>query len=574
MLIEVIDQWALTCPERVAHHYREQSLTYSDLKTNSDALALWLHEALEGDKVYSVNKAPIVVYGHKESEMLVAFLACAKAGHAYIPVDTSVPLERVRQILEASGTSLLLSPQSVPEELKLAGVTIQENFKVQRNPKVESNAQSVDSFDILTPYLGQTPNSEWSVSKDGVYYIIFTSGSTGTPKGVQITLKALESFLNWMNPTYGPEKMKEVFLNQAPFSFDLSVMDLYMSLSTGGTLWSIDKKEMANARELFQSFARSNVSFWVSTPSFAEICLMDKSFNRELLPKLKRFLFCGEVLTHDTASKLRERFPSALVENLYGPTEATVAVTTLTITSEVLERYNPLPVGRVKRDAQILICDTDALNEALAQSEQRARGHNGQIQTSVAEGPINNAEGQEGLRRLQSPPQSLPEGTRGEVVIAGPNVSVGYLNRPEQTQKSFFTWCDDQGKEWQAYRTGDAGILEEGMLFFFGRLDFQVKLHGYRIELGDIEENLRKVPGVENAVVLPSERRGKVDYLHAFITTSEPVKESFQMSQHLREELHKTLPDYMLPRRFTFLETMPMTPNGKVDRRALGGGAR
>lgn len=527
MLIETIDQWALACPERVAHHYREHTLTYAELKTDSDALALWIHEALAGQK------APIVVYGHKENEMLVAFLACVKAGHAYVPVDTSVPLERVRQILEASGTALLLSPQSVPEELKLAGLIIKENIKVAN---------------FLAPYLGHTPDSAWSVGEEDVYYIIFTSGSTGTPKGVQITLKALESFLNWVNPTYGPETLKEVFLNQAPFSFDLSVMDLYMSLSTGGTLWSIDKKEMANARELFQSLARSGVTFWVSTPSFADICLMDKSFNQELLPNLKRFLFCGEVLAHDTASKLLERFPGALVENLYGPTEATVAVTTVTITSEVLERYNPLPVGRVKADAQLLICSSDVLNQELDLKDDQDR-----------------------LRILSCPPQSLPEGERGEIVIAGPNVSTGYLNRPEQTRKAFFSWRDSSGEIWQAYRTGDAGVLTEGLLFFFGRLDFQVKLHGYRIELGDIEENLRKLPGVENAVVLPMERHGKVDYLHAFLTTSEMVEDAFQTSQRLRDGLHKNLPDYMLPRRFTFLETMPMTPNGKVDRRALRG---
>lgn len=525
MLIETIDQWAATCPERAAHHYREHVLTYAELKTYSDALAFWIHENLPQE----ANASPIVVYGHKENEMLVAFLACVKAGHAYVPVDTSVPLERVRQIIEASGTMLLLSPQAVPEELKLQGLTIRENLKV------------IESSDFLVPYFGQTPDPKWRVGEDEVYYIIFTSGSTGTPKGVQITLRALESFLNWVNPTYKPEKMQEVFLNQAPFSFDLSVMDLYMSLSTGGTLWSIDKKEIANPRELFDSFARSGVTFWVSTPSFADICLMDKSFNQNLLPNLKHFLFCGEVLANDTVTKLHERFPGALVENLYGPTEATVAVTTVTITPELLERYNPLPVGRVKADAQILICNSEALNEELTK----------------------------GL-----PPQSLPEGERGEIVIAGPNVSVGYLNRPEQTQKSFFTWRDESGKVWQAYRTGDAGVLREGLLFFFGRLDFQVKLHGYRIELGDIEENLRKLPGVENAVVLPIERRGKLDHLHAFLTTSETVIDEFGTSQRFREALHKTLPDYMLPRRFTFLDAMPMTPNGKVDRRALGGGQR
>lgn len=543
MLIEIIDQWAEVCPERIAHQYREQALTYSELKTYSDALALRIHTTLESD---TEPKAPVIVYGHKENEMLLAFLACVKAGYAYVPVDTSVPLERVRQMIEASEAPLLISPQTVPEELKHPGILVWENLQVK------NQVSAVQPQDIFAPYLGQTPKPEWCVGEEDVYYIIFTSGSTGTPKGVQITLKALESYLDWVNSAYAPARMKEVFLNQAPFSFDLSVMDLYMSLSNGGTLWSIDKEQIANPRELFQSFAHSEITFWVSTPSFADVCLMDKSFNQNLLPNLKRFLFCGEVLSNDTASKLLERLPDALVENLYGPTEATVAVTTVTVTPEVSERFNPLPVGRVKADGRILICDTDVLNQELAEGEHEFGT----------------------LTHLPCLPQTLSEGERGEIVIAGPNVSVGYLNRPEQTQKAFFTYCDASGQVWQAYRTGDAGLLEEGMLFFFGRLDFQVKLHGYRIELGDIEENLRKLPGVENAIVLPMERRGKIDHLHAFLTTSETVEDAFQTSQKLREGLQKNLPDYMLPRRFTFLDKMPMTPNGKVDRRALEGVAR
>lgn len=526
MLIERIDQWTLDCPDRVAHQYRDNALTYSELERNSDGLAVWIHNELEG-----MTTSPVLVFGHKENEMLVAFLACAKAGHAYIPVDSSTPLERVRQIIEASGAALILSPQTIPEGLKLHKLRILDNIRFNNEA-------------FLRAFTGQTPNRDWRVREEDVFYIIFTSGSTGTPKGVQITLNALESFLNWVNPAYEPEKMREVFLNQAPFSFDLSVMDLYMSLSTGGTLWSIDKEEIANPRELFQSFARSGISIWVSTPSFAELCLMDKGFNQALLPELKRFLFCGEVLAHDTAAKLLERFPGALVENLYGPTEGTVAITTVTITPEVLDHYNPLPVGRVKPDAQILICNSTSLDSML---------------------------NSENPNLLDSPPRSLPEGERGEIVIAGPNVSVGYLNRPEQNRRAFFAWRDVSGKEWRAYRTGDAGVMEDGLLFFFGRLDFQVKLHGYRIELGDIEENLRKAPGVQNAVVLPVERRGKVDHLQAFLTTAETVSDEFQASQKLREALQKSLPDYMIPRRFTFLETMPMTSNGKVDRRALGG---
>ena len=530
MLREKIDSWAEKCPERIAHHYRDNVLTYRELKEFSDALAIWLYNVHSRDD--REEQLPVIVYGHKENEMLVSFLASIKSGHPYIPVDVSVPAERLRQIIEASGAKVILSPRSVPEEVKVEGLLIQENFALRTNTG------------FFERFLGEVPARDWQVREEEVYYIIFTSGSTGKPKGVQITLQALESYLNWVNPEYAPREMEEVFLNQAPFSFDLSVMDLYMSLSTGGTLWSIDKEQIANMRELFKSLGESGVTFWVSTPSFSEICLMDRSFNDELLPQVKRFLFCGEVLTHDCASKLVERFPQAKVENLYGPTEATVAVTTLTIDQKILDSFNPLPVGRAKSDCLVMICDSEQLTEAL----------NTQAGT------------------LEARPTELPEGERGELVIAGPNVSIGYLNNPEQTKKAFFTWQDGEGVLWQAYRTGDAGAWKDGVLFFYGRLDFQVKLHGYRIELGDIEENLRKVDWVDNAVVLPIERRGKVEYLQAFIKPNHPIEGEFAVTQALREELKKNLPEYMIPRRFIYVESMPMTPNGKVDRRALLGG--
>lgn len=569
MLREIIDQWAVECPERIAHQYRDQALTYAELKLFSDALAIGIHKNdILGDEQEA--HSPIVVYGHKENEMIVAFLACIKSGHPYVPVDTSVPLERVRQIIEASGAKLLLSPQEVPEGLRKEDLVIQERLSIHGSAELlQDTAGTKGGKDVFQPsislsqikdashasqksdlifekYLGQVPTLEWQVGEEDVYYIIYTSGSTGTPKGVQITLEALESYLNWVNTAYAPIAKTEVFLNQAPFSFDLSVMDLYMSLSTGGTLWSIGKAEIANLREAFQSFSRSGVTIWVSTPSFTEICLMDKSFNATLLPELKHFLFCGEILLHDTATKLIERFPGAKVENLYGPTEATVAVTTVTVTPEILATYDPLPVGQAKPDAQVLICDTEALDLAIKETQ--------------------------GI--LKQAPKIMPSGERGEIVIAGPNVSIGYLNNPEQTHKAFFSWQEEDGQVWRAYRTGDAGAFKEDQLFFYGRLDFQVKLHGYRIELGDIEENLRKLPTIENAVVLPIEKHGKVEYLQAFLTTTETVTEEFKTSQALKEALRQNLPDYMVPRRFTFVQSMPMTPNGKVDRRALLGGIR
>jgi len=356
---------------------------------------------------------------------------------------------------------------------------------------------------------------------EDLWYIIFTSGSTGEPKGVMITRRCLESFLSWTLEEQRFAQSTEVFLNQAPFSFDLSVMDLYSSLATGGTLFSITQEQVAEPRRLFESLGGSGVTVWVSTPSFARMCLMQPTFADQMLPAIHKFWFCGETLAPEIAAELLRRFPKAEVWNTYGPTEATVATTSILVTTAVLERYNPLPVGRTRPGSQVLI-----------------RDHDGHL---------------------------LPPGSRGEILIAGPNVSLGYINRPDLTARAF---VDHEGQ--RAYRTGDAGHFEGDLLFFEGRLDFQIKLHGYRIELGDIESNIHRLPDIQDAVVMPVMREDRPEYLVAFaILKSTPSGSDFELSQRMRQELAAQLPEYMVPRKFIFLQEFPTTPNGKVDRQQL-----
>lgn len=546
MLLQQIDQWAEFAPQRLAHRHREEFLTYADFKTYSDALAVWLFQNMPPTLQH---QTPIVVYGHKESEMLVLFLACLKAGQPYIPVDISIPTERLLKILETSGAGTILSPRSIPEKVMESGLFCQEKIHL---PEVYSFAPR-----------NAKPASEWQIGHDDVWYIIFTSGSTGEPKGVQITRRALESFVNWVNREYRPRQKDEVFLNQAPFSFDLSAMDLYMALSNGGTLWSVDQEQIAYAKDLIQSLRESKISYWISTPSFAEICLMDPGFTEKLLPRLRYFLFCGEVLPNDVASRLLERFPQAQVINLYGPTECTVAVTGVKITSQLAGSSDPLPVGQNSTACRIYICDPEVLDAIV--SEANLKKDQEEVRQKRSETKL--------LFKVLSP------GETGEIVIAGPNVSIGYLNRPALTQRAFFRW-DEGGICRQAYRTGDIGYWQDGQLFYQGRRDFQVKLHGYRIELGEIEEQLRKLSEVENAIVLPVMRRGKTSALQAFIKLSDNPEDSSQaagqasidMGHRLRQKLGKVLSAYMLPQRYTFIQNIPLTANGKIDRKALQGG--
>lgn len=481
-LIERINQWGKLAPQRAAHVSDGRVLTYRQLTEGSDNLASHLIRNLPDDN------SPVALLGHKETEMLVGFLGCIKSRHPYIPLDSSLPAHRIQTITETAKASLLLGPEDISEIIK------------------EGSSSPIE---IRKPDLSDA------------WYIIFTSGSTGDPKGVVITRECLESFVDWILAEQKFKDAGEVYLNQAPFSFDLSVMDLYSSLATGGTLFSIVKDEIAELKVLYQTFAKSGISVWVSTPSFARMCLMDQSFNESMLPQARKFWFCGETLAPDVAANLIKRFPKAEVWNTYGPTEATVATTSVQITKEVITRYSPLPVGRAKPNSLVAVQDSNG--------------------------------------------EPTPAGERGEIIIAGPNVSTGYIHRPDLTSRSFF---EVGGR--RAYHTGDSGHYQDDLLFFDGRMDFQIKLHGFRIEIGDIEANLHALSNVQDAVVIPAMKNSQADHLVAFIIFKEkPAASDFETMKRMKRDLGERLPEYMVPRRFLFLPEFPITTNGKADRRKL-----
>lgn len=484
-LIAQIDHWGLVAPDHIAHISAGRKLTYGELLRASNAVAAALQHAEPESRL------PLAVLGHKQPEMLIAFLGVVKAGRPYIPIDQSLPEQRIQRICQIASASQVLTPEWV------AAVSRDQTLPV--------------------PASARQPDDPW--------YIIFTSGSTGEPKGVVITTRCLESFVAWMLAEQSLVAQGEVFLNQAPFSFDLSVMDLYLSLVTGSTLFSLTQEEIGSPRLLFESLAASQVTSWVSTPSFARMCLVEPTFARPMLPGLRRFLFCGETLAPEVAAALLQRFPQAQVWNTYGPTETTVATTSVQIDQETLRRFNPLPVGFPKADSIIRI----------------------QLEPQP---------GQEG---------QLSANPRGEIVIAGPHVSPGYIGRPDLTARAFFK-LDGL----PAYHTGDWGHFEAGLLFFDGRMDNQLKLHGYRIELGDVEANLQRLSGVQDAAVLPVLNEGIPDHLAAFIILAAPLGESeYETTRALKRLAGQSLPAYMIPRRFVYLKAFPMTANGKIDRRKL-----
>lgn len=507
-LLEAVARHATERPRQIAHRWRDEAMTYSELAARSDALAAYLVGQLN-------DRSPVVVHGHKEPAMLVSFLACVKAGHPYIPVDSSLPEHRVQDIIKGSNAALVLAV----DDVAVPDGTWRMNFD-----EVEVACRS-----------GAEPPAAWrSVASDETFYIMYTSGSTGTPKGVQISRAAVNAFARWAlslrnarGVTCG-DPSRAVYLDHAIFSFDLSVFGMVMALASGATLLSVDKAQTARFQDLFREFGRSGLTVWISTPSFAELCLADDGFRDSLLPELELFIFCGETLNHATVRRLRDRFPRTAVMNTYGPTESTVAVTSVVCDDDVLANYRVLPVGAARPGSRILIRDEQG--------------------------------------------KDLPAGSRGEIVIVGDTVSLGYYQQPDLSEKVFLLLDGPNGPE-RAYRTGDTGRIEHGMLHFSGRLDLQVKLHGYRIEIEDIEANLGRLPDVYRAVVMAVERSGApgtVLHLHAAVQLRGQVPDNpLRTTMRLKSQLKQLLPDYMVPKVFTYVTDIPLTANGKADRSKL-----
>nr|WP_221401522.1 D-alanine--poly(phosphoribitol) ligase subunit DltA [Paenibacillus phyllosphaerae] len=492
-------------PDSIAYITQGGALTYGELWRQSTALSAWLIDKLGS------SGPPIIVYGHMQVELPVCLLACALAGRAYIPIDESTPYERIDKIIDSSCAALMIS----------AAEAKQENFK-SRIPIIDvaSIGQIIhDSVD------GMSPVSPVPASVKGAdnFYIIYTSGSTGDPKGVQISADNLDSFVGWMNTSL-PFTEQDVVLNQAPFSFDLSVMNFYPALVGGAALWALNSQLTEQPEEMFSELQDSGLTCWVSTPSFAEVCLMNRIFDDKLLPSLRTFLFCGEQLSAGTVKKLMQRFPNAKVINTYGPTEATVAMTSVVITQEHLAA-SLLPAGKCKPKSRILIVDSDG--------------------------------------------KETDEGEQGEIIIAGHGVSKGYLGQDELTEKSFFSIEDEELGVVRAYRTGDIGYIKDGLLYCCGRADSQIKYNGYRIELEEIQFHVEQIEGVKGAAVVPLVRNGKCVLLSAMVVTERKDEEEEQIMRRIKRRLAETLPSYMIPHKIIILDRLPLTQNGKLDAKRL-----
>lgn len=507
-----IDEQSCRTPDTLAFVNSDgEQMTYGELKSRSDALACWLSK----DKNVTPG-VPVVLYGHKSPYMLACMLACAKSGHAYAPIDTVFPATRVAAIVEQiqakAGATVLIN--TTPSELEGLPCTTVSHDALQGICAQKPASPDVDAL--------------CGVNKDDTFYILFTSGSTGEPKGVEILTECVDEFSKWMLDAYTFDDGPRVWFNRTPYSFDVSITDMVCGTVRGDTTFALEKDAETSMSSMFEALSASNATDWVSTPSSVEQCLSDNTFNHAFMPHLKRMLLAGETLRPSTVREVKRRFPGIRVFNGYGPTESTNLVTLCEIDDELLENDLALPIGYPKTGSDLLVLDPNTL-------------------------------------------EKVPDGESGELFIVGETVGRGYWGKPELTDKAFHSCPDAYTNGRRSYRTGDeVNYGPDGRIYFHGRLDLQIKLHGFRIELGDIESQLCASDLVQMACVLPVWRNGAIHHLVACVVPTDLAQErGIALTRKLKARLRNNIPAYMVPRSFKYLDDLPLNTNGKADRKVL-----
>ncbi|MEH1807642.1 amino acid adenylation domain-containing protein [Nostoc sp.] len=415
-------------------------------------------------------------------------------------------------ILKAGGAYLPLDPAYPQERLSFMVEDSQTKVLLTQSHLVELFAKSnvhIVCIDRDSQLLSQQSRENLfsEVKSNNLAYVIYTSGSTGVPKGVAIAHQSCVAFLTWSRELFTDDDLAGV-LASTSICFDLSVFELFVPLSWGGKVILVE-----NALHLPSLVAE--VSLVNTVPSIiSELLQVDG-----LLPSVRTVNLAGEPLQNQLVQQIYQNDRIQKVFNLYGPSEDT----TYSTFTQVNKGDSNVTIGRPIANTQIYLLDTKL--------------------------------------------QPVPIGVPGEIYIGGAGLARGYLNRPELTKERFISNPLNNKLESWLYKTGDlARYLPDGNLEYLGRIDHQVKIRGFRIELGEIENALLKHPAVQKIVVLAREDKPRVQQLVAYIVL---FPDQMLTTSELRSYLKELLPAYMVPGVFIFLDTLPLLPNGKVNRRAL-----
>ncbi|MCX7922789.1 MAG: amino acid adenylation domain-containing protein [Clostridia bacterium] len=447
----------------------------------------------------------VAVIVKRSLEMTIGIMAILKAGGAYLPIDPDYPEDRIGYMLEDSGARVLLTQTRYIS-----------NFEAN-----ESGAIVVD-LDDSSLYTGNDSNLEPINDSRNLAYVIYTSGSTGKPKGAMIEHYSVINRINWMQKMY-PIGANDVILQKTPFTFDVSVWELFWWSFVGAKVCFLVPGGEKDPKTIVRAIESNNITTMHFVPSMLNVFLEyleGDSTDIDRLSGLRQVFASGEALNLQQV----ERFNSLLygkygtkLHNLYGPTEATVDVSYFDCSTG--EKLEVVPIGKPIDNIQLYVVNK--------------------------------------YNKLQ------PIGIAGELCIAGDGLARGYLNRPELTAEKFVPNPFTYGQ--RMYRTGDlVRWMPDGNIEYLGRIDHQVKIRGYRIELGEIEAEILKYNAVRETVVVARQASDGSKYLCAYLVTDEEIT-----SGELREHLLKTLPDYMVPAHYVKLSKMPLSANGKVDRKSL-----
>ncbi|MEH2385074.1 MAG: amino acid adenylation domain-containing protein [Nostoc sp.] len=482
--------------------FGDEQLSYKELNIRSNQLAHYLKKiGVESESLVGVcverssfaQRLEEKTLPKASLEMIIALLGIFKAGGAYLPLDPSLPQERLNFMLEDAQVSVLLTQEK-----------LLKHFDDFSNPII-----CIDKdWATITQHSQENPTN--CVTSDNLAYVIYTSGSTGKPKGVLLQHRGLSNLAKAQIEVFNLQPSHRI-LQFASLSFDASIFEIVMALQTGATLYLANKESLLPGQPLLQLLREKAITHVTLPPAVLAV------LPTESLPALQTIICAGESCTDDIVKRWWSS--SRRFFNAYGPTEATVWSTV----AEISSLSEKPPIGRPIANTQIYILDKYL--------------------------------------------QPLPIGITGELYISGEGLAQGYINRPELTTENFIPNPFNHQKGARFYKTGDlARYRPDGNIEFLGRIDNQVKIRGFRIELSEIETVLSQHENVQKAVVIAKENVSGDKYLLAYIVLNVEMQ---NMASLLRKFLKEKLPEYMVPKAFVMLDSLPLTTSGKVDSWAL-----
>ncbi|KMQ51463.1 Non-ribosomal peptide synthetase [Chitinispirillum alkaliphilum] len=507
----LFEEAALLYPERTAVVHGESSISFGALNKLANRVAYKLLSL-------GVKRGSFIgVNADQSIATVAAILATFKAGGAYVPIDPEFPESRIQFMASDANINILLTDGS--DSLPMSDTVIIDVSDYMDNSKTVKE-----------------DNPPLEVSSDSAAYVIYTSGSTGQPKGVIISHRNVMNFFSGMDDIIKYDK-SSVWLAATTLSFDISVLEILWTLTRGIQIVLLsnigrrkykksDKKterigsdsEIDNSGSFSSLVHKHSVTHFQCTPSMARMLITDPE-SAFALKRLRTMLVGGEALPLALASDLKKVLGGELL-NMYGPTETTIWSTAHNVSGDLEHGV--------------------AIGSPIANTSVYIFNNNGQL---------------------------VPPNVVGELFIGGEGVAAGYHNRPELTSDKFVTKSSELFSNEKLYKTGDlAGISENGILNFYGRTDYQVKIRGHRIELGEIEELLMRHPDIIEAALTVTTDDPDDIRMNAYYICKEGLDLSGKDVSHYLREL---LPEYMVPARYIQLKSFPLTPNKKVDRKAL-----